>query len=363
MRSRVKVALSSVSIVLVLIIVYGKLMPAKEGFCCGLGGGGSSSKSETKTSMELTDISNEITENITTTKQDILSTMTLSQEMTVERGKFFGCELEILQRADIEQDTASIISADQVDEVESEIKKQLVMDMKNNLTSETGAARLPIGDGSKQSQVTDTDIDQYIETNKLMANVKDVMSSVIADIDAKQKLDVIKPFADPCGWSIYEGMFAAAKTAEVQKLVMPLYLESQKLCPDPRPTCKIEQSMFVKQVVSAGLTQLATNVQKHMTDIGMDVSTTSTLDTKDKGAFEEVGDGIGSAAKGTGEGVATAAKGAGEGVGTAAKGVGDAISSIFSPGVIIAIILGLGVAAFMYYKMSQGGGKNPRFTK
>lgn len=279
--------------------------------------GGSSSKTVNETTMRMTDITNNVTENISKTSQETVAKVQGIQNMTIGKPKFYGCQGGIKQGMTLTQDVSANLTAAQIDEAETALMSELSTAIKNDTEAGSGALRLPVG-GSSSEGVTKTDIDNYIETNNLMKNVKETMQKTSAEIKGKQDLNVIEPYFDPCGIGVYKDMMADA-SGEEKALFAGFMNEALKACPTPRPECNIEQDMFLKQIVSSGVAVVAENITKHKKEISADVSSEASSKAKDTGV-EDAYVGVAEAAAGAVSDTAGAAEGAIVGTADAAEG-------------------------------------------
>ena len=334
--------------------------------------GGTSSKSKNTVNMRMTDITNNVTENVSNNSQTTIAKIEGIQNMKIGSAKIYGCKnSSIKQGMELSQDVKATLSDEQIIEAETAIKNKLKDEMKADSEAESGALSMPFGKSNSEVE-TEKNIDSYIETNNLMKNVKETMQKTVASINAKQEMNIVDFYADPCGIGMFKDMMSGIEGANPLEMAQAI----KTMTAGCDATCSIEQNMLLKQTVAAGVAQVANNITKHKKESGLDSATEAKSKAKDKGALEEYGDawaaglegagtgvgtamtgtgeGIGTAVKGAGEGVSTAVKGAGEGVSTAAKGTGDGIGgaakgvtegigSMFSPGMIM--VVGLVVVA------------------
>lgn len=307
--------------------------------------GGSSSKTVNETTMRMTDITNNVTENMSKTSQETVAKVQGIQNMTIGKPKFYGCAGGIKQGMTLTQDVSANLTASQIDEAETALKSELSAAIKNDTEAGTGALRLPVG-GSSSEGITKTNIDNYIETNNLMKNVKETMQKTSAEIKGKQDLNVIEPYFDPCAIGVYKDMMADA-SGEEKALFAGFMNEALKACPVPRPKCEIEQDMFLKQIVSAGVAVVAENITRHKKEISTDVSSEASSKAKDTGV-EDAAVAIADSAAGAVVGTASAAEGAIVGTAEAAEG---AVTGIASMAMSPMFLVMAGVAAFVAYKM------------
>ena len=318
--------------------------------------GGSSSKTVNETTMRMTDITNNVTENISKTSQETVAKVQGIQNMTIGKPKFYGCAGGIKQGMTLTQDVSANLTASQIDEAETALKNELSAAIKNDTEAGSGALRLPVG-GSSSEGVTKTNIDNYIETNNLMKNVKETMQKTSAEIKGKQDLNVIEPYFDPCGIGIFEKALADANGYSLTELASGI-AQLTTACGNPKPKCEIEQDMFLKQIVSAGVAVVSENITKHKKEIGADVSSEASSKVKDTGledayvgvaeaAAGAVSDTVG-AAEGAIVGTADAAGGAIVGTAEAAEG---AVTGIASMAMSPMFLVMAAVAAFVAYKM------------
>jgi hypothetical protein len=324
--------------------------------------GGASSKSVNETTMRLTDITNNVTRNVTENSQSTIANIKGVQAMTVSNPKFFGCEGGIKQGMKIEQDVKATLTSEQILEANTAIKSELVNAMESDIKQKSGALRLPVG-GDSSTNITRTEIDEYIETNNLMENVVENMQTTAADISASQEANIISPYFDPCGIGVFQNALANADGYSLTELAEGIS-SLTTACGTPKPKCEIEQDMLVKQVVSAGVEQVARNVTKFKKEKSIDTSSTSKTSQEQMGALSELGDGTAKAAEGVGDGLATAAEGAGKGLGDAGKGLGEGVATAVSPITdvlgnpvfIVGAVCVVGVGGYLYWKSQQKSG-------
>ena len=333
--------------------------------------GGASSKSVNETTMKLTDITNNVTRNITSNEQVTIANIEGVQEMTVENPKFYGCTGGIKQGMKLGQSVKATLTSEQILEANTAIKNELANAMENDIKQKSGAARLPVG-GDSNENVTRTQIDEYIETNNLMENVVENMQTTAAEINARQEMNVISPYFDPCGIGVFKSALAEANDYSLTEVAAGI-AQLNKTC-KPTPTCEIEQDMLVKQVVSAGVEQVVANITAFKKEKKIDTESSSKTSQEQMGLYGEIGDavgrgaegagkGIGDAAKGTGEGLSTAIKGTGEGIGSAGQGLGEGVATAVSPVTkmasnpffIFGLVAAAGIALMLYQKSKSGG--------
>jgi len=323
----------------------------------------------------MTKLNESITRNISKTIQNNISNTTGTQRMTIGKVRMYGCKnASIQQNMELAQQIVVDLTEEQLTEMETEIENELKTVIKNDAESESAALSLP-GVGTSDSETDlDMQIDTFISERNIMENVRETIQNTFTELKGGQDMEIEDATLDPCGIGVFKDVMAGTggySPIEMGQAISTMAAECHK---GAGSDCKISQDFYAQQISQDVVNVIADNIQKNSNKTIKTTEGSTESKSKQQGALEEAGDavagaakgvgeGVGEAARGAGEGVAGAAKGVGEGVGEAAEGVGRGLASIFSPGVIIVVLLVFGVGAFIFMrsKSQKGGGSYQKF--